>query len=110
MREFGTVIVGNLHLRDAPNGKIIGWLKREDSFEVTGAPVDQEENRWLSVKMKATGMHGWLAQKRHDGTAHYVDLWREAPPKKRERLLRPLEWLWAIVVSIIVVAGLFLLG
>lgn len=105
MREFGTVIVGNLHLRDAPNGKIIGWLKREDCFEVVGAPVDQQENRWLPVKMKHTGQDGWLAQKRHDGSAHYVDLWREQNPNPQAKPFP--KWLMAaIAVAVLTLAAL----
>lgn len=82
MREFGSVAVGKLHLRAAREkgeriGKIVGVAQMGDEFEVVGPPDDQEQNRWLHVRMLGTGQVAWLAQKRHDGSRIFVNLWRE---------------------------------
>ena len=103
MREYGTVVVDNLHLRHARKkgqdiGDIAGYLKRGDDFEVIGPPDDQKENRWLPVKVKHTGQVGYVAQKRHDGTKVYVMLWREAVTRPQLHInLR----LWAITALVI---------
>lgn len=82
MREFGSVAVDNLHLRAAREkgeriGKVVGYAKKGEEFEVVGPPDDQEQNRWLHVRMLGTGQVAYLAQKRHDGSKIFVHLWAE---------------------------------
>jgi hypothetical protein len=63
MKRTGLVLAEHLHLRDAPNGRIVGALDRNDIVEVTGEAVHTKTIAWLPVATKK-GERGFVAQ--HD--------------------------------------------
>jgi hypothetical protein len=67
MKRTGLILAEHLHLRDAPNGRIVGALDRNDIVEVTGEAVHTKTIAWLPVLTKK-GERGFVAEHDAEGS------------------------------------------